>query len=97
MAGIIHGIAMGNPPFPEKNSLIFFKRNCQHSTCRLANLSCRCCRKVSRNSVFARDVTKSTIVCRSGHLNRHQLPSMSMNIRSHLQGSQSPKMVWPIT
>ena len=27
MAGIIHGIAMGNPPFPEKNSLIFFKGN----------------------------------------------------------------------
>ena len=45
--------------------------------------------------MFARDVTKSTIVCRSGHLNRHQRPSMSMLIQSHLQGFQSPKMVWP--
>ena len=26
MAGIIHKFAMGNPPFPEKNSLIFSKR-----------------------------------------------------------------------
>ena len=40
-------------------------------TCRLDNLSWHCRRKISKNSVCAKEATKRTIVCRSGHLHRH--------------------------